>query len=123
MSNSINMFVKILSNVSRSCYLHHSLAPQSHNLSIISSFLHTSSFLNSALATLRKNTGYSLSICKKALSESNNDVQEAEKWLKEQAQAQGWAKAQKLQVGMDEQVLWSISMSLVSVWSMISFFC
>ena len=91
------MFVKILSNVSRSCYLHHSLAPQSHNLSIISSFLHTSSFLNSALATLRKNTGYSLSICKKALSESNNDVQEAEKWLKEQAQAQGWAKAQKLQ--------------------------
>jgi len=91
------MFVKILSNVSRSSYLHHSLAPQSQPFSIISTFLHTSSFLNSALATLRKNTGYSLSICKKALTESNNDVQQAENWLKEQAQAQGWAKAQKLQ--------------------------
>ena len=30
-------------------------------------------------------------------SETNNDVTQAERWLKEQAQAQGWAKAQKLQ--------------------------
>ena len=30
-------------------------------------------------------------------SETNNDVSQAELWLKEQAQAQGWAKAQKLQ--------------------------
>jgi len=51
----------------------------------------------SDLAALRKKTGYSLSICKKALSENNNDLKSAERWLKEQAQAQGWAKAQKLQ--------------------------
>jgi len=51
----------------------------------------------SHLAKLRKKTGYSLSICKKALSETNNDLAEAEVWLKGQAQAQGWAKAQKLQ--------------------------
>jgi len=51
----------------------------------------------SGLAQLRKKTGYSLSICKKALGETNNDLDLAEKWLKEQAQAQGWAKAQKLQ--------------------------
>jgi hypothetical protein len=31
-------------------------------------------------------------------SENNEDLALAEKWLKEQAQAQGWAKAQKLQV-------------------------
>jgi len=51
----------------------------------------------SALAQLRKKTGYSLSICKKALGETDQDLALAEKWLKEQAQAQGWAKAQKLQ--------------------------
>jgi len=53
----------------------------------------------SDLAKLRKKTGYSLSICKKALGETNQDLGLAEKWLKDQAQAQGWAKAQKLQVG------------------------
>lgn len=51
----------------------------------------------SALAQLRKKTGYSLSICKKALGESENDVAVAEKWLQEQAQALGLAKASKLQ--------------------------
>lgn len=51
----------------------------------------------SDLGTLRKKTGYSLSICKKALSENGNDLKLAEAWLREQAQAQGWAKAQKLQ--------------------------
>jgi len=56
-----------------------------------------SSAAKSHLAKLRKKTGYSLSICKKALSETNNDLGEAEVWLKSQAQAQGWAKAQKLQ--------------------------
>jgi len=72
------------------------VTPQSLT-SPLSSLFHTSSFNQSALATLRKNTGYSLSICKKALSENNNDVDAAQKWLKDQAQAQGWAKAQKLQ--------------------------
>jgi len=51
----------------------------------------------SSLGKLRKKTGYSLSTCKKALEETNHDIVKAEAWLQEQAQAQGWAKAQKLQ--------------------------
>jgi translation elongation factor EF-Ts len=34
---------------------------------------------------------------KSSNSETNNNLGEAEVWLKSQAQAQGWAKAQKLQ--------------------------
>merc|ERR1719180_645333 len=87
------IFRSALSVLSRQCPgLHHSLCPQTLSL------LHTSvPSPASALATLRKNTGYSLSICKKALAETENDVSAAEQWLKDQAQAQGWAKAQKLQ--------------------------
>lgn len=51
----------------------------------------------SALAKLRKSTGYTFANCKKALELHNNDVDEAEKWLKEQAQAMGWSKANKLE--------------------------
>jgi len=51
----------------------------------------------SELGKLRKKTGYSLSVCKKALNDCDNDLARAELWLKEQAQAQGWAKATKLQ--------------------------
>jgi len=65
---------------------------------------HTSSLTKAAspglkvnLAKLRKKTGYSLSVCKKALEESSQDVTQAEAWLKSQAQAHGWAKAQKLE--------------------------
>jgi len=80
-------------------YLHQ--APSSTSQVLLSpsfTHFHTSSpSFVSELGKLRKKTGYSLSICKKALSESNNDVAVAEKWLKDQAQAQGWAKAQKLQ--------------------------
>lgn len=50
-----------------------------------------------ALSALRKRTGYTFVNCKKALELHNNDVDKAENWLKEQAQALGWAKAQKLQ--------------------------
>jgi len=87
----------------KKCYLHQSLTSQCRDvynkspLQSLSVSLHTSLPATSALATLRKNTGYSLSVCKKALSETNQDVAEAERWLREQAQAQGWAKAQKLQ--------------------------
>lgn len=63
----------------------------------VAPFAASSSAAKSDLAKLRKKTGYSLSICKKALSETNNNLGEAEVWLKSQAQAQGWAKAQKLQ--------------------------
>lgn len=45
------------------------------------------------LAKLRKKTGYTFANCKKALDKHNNDVEQAEKWLHEQAQALGWSKA------------------------------
>jgi len=63
------------------------------------------------LGKLRKKTGYSLSICKKALSENNNDLAAAEKWLKEQAQALGLAKAQKLQGRNTSQGLLGVKIS------------
>ncbi|XP_053672389.1 elongation factor Ts, mitochondrial [Anopheles nili] len=51
----------------------------------------------SALASLRKKTGYTFANCKKALELHNNDLAKAELWLKEQAQAMGWSKATKLE--------------------------
>lgn len=51
----------------------------------------------SALATLRKKTGYTFSNCKKALQLHENNLQKAEKWLHEQAQSLGWSKATKLE--------------------------
>ena len=50
----------------------------------------------SPLAKLRKASGYPLSLCKKALTENNDNVDDALTWLKSQAQAEGWAKAQSL---------------------------
>ncbi|OQV23655.1 Elongation factor Ts, mitochondrial [Hypsibius exemplaris] len=50
-----------------------------------------------ALATLRKKTGYTFSNCKKALDQFGDDLASAEKWLRDQAQKEGWAKATKLQ--------------------------
>ncbi|XP_034943364.1 elongation factor Ts, mitochondrial [Chelonus insularis] len=51
----------------------------------------------SLLAKLRKKTGYTFSNCKKALELHDNDFGKAEAWLKEQATALGWSKAEKLQ--------------------------
>lgn len=51
----------------------------------------------SSLATLRKKTGYSIANCKKALENNGNDIIQAEAWLNNQAQSQGWEKATKLQ--------------------------
>lgn len=51
----------------------------------------------SALATLRKKTGYTFANCKKALEMHGNDLTKAESWLKEQAQTLGWSKATKLE--------------------------
>lgn len=51
----------------------------------------------SNLAVLRKKTGYTFANCKKALELHQNDVTQAEVWLKEQAQALGWSKATKLE--------------------------
>lgn len=49
------------------------------------------------LSKLRKKTGISFINCKKALIKFNNDLEQAEKWLKEQAEKEGWTKASKLQ--------------------------
>lgn len=55
-----------------------------------------SSAAKSKLAILRKTTGFPIGKCKQALSENNADLKEAEKWLYSQAQAEGWAKVEKL---------------------------
>ncbi|XP_026863646.2 elongation factor Ts, mitochondrial [Electrophorus electricus] len=46
---------------------------------------------------LRKATGYTFINCKKALEKFNNDIEQAESWLHEQAQMEGWSKAHKLE--------------------------
>ncbi|CAI5688007.1 unnamed protein product [Oreochromis niloticus] len=46
---------------------------------------------------LRKSTGYTFINCKKALEKFDNDVAQAETWLHEQAQKEGWSKANKLE--------------------------
>ncbi|XP_015226025.1 elongation factor Ts, mitochondrial [Cyprinodon tularosa] len=48
------------------------------------------------LMKLRKNTGYTFINCKKALEKFENDITQAESWLHEQAQKEGWTKASKL---------------------------
>ena len=48
------------------------------------------------LAKLRKLTGYSFVNCKKALQQHDYDLEKAEAWLRAQAQAEGWARANKL---------------------------
>lgn len=49
------------------------------------------------LSKLRKSTGFSFVNCRKALEKFDNDVKQAEAWLREEAQKEGWAKASKLQ--------------------------
>lgn len=65
-------------------------------------FLHSgqscwNSVNKSFLGKLRKKTGYTFANCRKALELHNGDMEKAEKWLHEQAQALGWAKATKLE--------------------------
>uniref|UniRef100_A0A914DU65 Elongation factor Ts, mitochondrial n=2 Tax=Acrobeloides nanus TaxID=290746 RepID=A0A914DU65_9BILA len=50
-----------------------------------------------ALMKLRKRTGYSYVNCRKALLQfGDNNIAEAEKWLREVAEKEGWAKAAKV---------------------------
>ncbi|XP_051933005.1 elongation factor Ts, mitochondrial [Hippocampus zosterae] len=51
----------------------------------------------SLLVKLRKSTGYTFINCKKALEKFDNDIAQAEAWLHEQAQKEGWSKASKLE--------------------------
>ncbi|XP_022079297.1 elongation factor Ts, mitochondrial-like [Acanthaster planci] len=48
------------------------------------------------LQQLRKRTGFSFANCRKALDKFGNDLNQAEAWLQEQAQKEGWSKATKL---------------------------
>ncbi|XP_053981461.1 elongation factor Ts, mitochondrial isoform X1 [Hylaeus volcanicus] len=57
------------------------------------------------LGKLRKKTGYTFVNCKKALEMHDNDIEKAELWLTEQAQAQGWTQATKLQSRVTTQGL------------------
>lgn len=63
-------------------------------------FLHRfySSFTaaKSPLATLRKKTGFPIAKCREALSLHADKLEEAEKWLQERAQKEGWAKVEQL---------------------------
>uniref|UniRef100_A0A1A8KV27 Elongation factor Ts, mitochondrial n=1 Tax=Nothobranchius kuhntae TaxID=321403 RepID=A0A1A8KV27_NOTKU len=49
------------------------------------------------LMKLRKSSGYTFINCKKALEKFDNDIAQAESWLHEQAQKEGWSKANKLE--------------------------
>ncbi|XP_020640255.3 elongation factor Ts, mitochondrial [Pogona vitticeps] len=63
-------------------------------------FLHTGSpvlVAKELLMKLRRKTGYSFVNCKKALKKFNDDLKEAEVWLHEQAQKEGWTRASELQ--------------------------
>ncbi|KAJ8260311.1 hypothetical protein GJAV_G00179510 [Gymnothorax javanicus] len=63
--------------------------------------VHTSNTLGAAekalLVKLRKTTGYTFLNCKKALEKFDNDIKQAENWLHEQAQKEGWSKATRLE--------------------------
>ncbi|GAB6028241.1 hypothetical protein CHUAL_002428 [Chamberlinius hualienensis] len=60
--------------------------------------LQTTAFAaKSALARLRSKTGYAISHCKKALVMHDDNYDKALTWLNEQAQKEGWSKAEKLQ--------------------------
>lgn len=56
----------------------------------------TKSGSSSNLFKLRKSTGYALSKCKEALEKHSNNLEEATNWLNEQAQKEGWSKADKV---------------------------
>ncbi|KAL6111547.1 tsfm [Pungitius sinensis] len=49
------------------------------------------------LVKLRKTTGYTFINCKKALERFDNDITQAETWLHEEAQKEGWSRASKLE--------------------------
>lgn len=51
---------------------------------------------SSNLFKLRKSTGYALNKCKEALEKHEGNIELATKWLDQQAQKEGWTKAEKL---------------------------
>lgn len=85
------------------------LYPDKMHFKSLFRFIHSTPLIYAAeqkpLAILRKKTGYTFANCKKALDLHQNDLAKAEKWLHEQAQALGWAKAVKLQGRITQQGL------------------
>ncbi|XP_053518021.1 elongation factor Ts, mitochondrial isoform X5 [Artibeus jamaicensis] len=59
-------------------------------------WLSSSASSKELLMKLRRKTGYSFVNCKKALETCGGDLKQAEHWLHEQAQKEGWSKAAKL---------------------------
>ncbi|KAF6122349.1 Ts translation elongation factor, mitochondrial [Phyllostomus discolor] len=59
-------------------------------------WLSSSASSKELLMKLRRKTGYSFVNCKKALDTCGGDLKQAESWLHEQAQKEGWSKAAKL---------------------------
>lgn len=51
---------------------------------------------SSNLFKLRKSTGYALNKCKEALEKHEGNIEAAKEWLDQQAQKEGWTKAEKL---------------------------
>lgn len=78
-------------------------------------FFHTGKTIfaaeKSELAVLRKKTGYTFANCKKALELHQNDIIQAELWLKQQAQSLGWTKATKLQGRQTSQGLIGVAVT------------
>lgn len=77
-----------------------SKAISSVRFSCISRQIHSSFITNAAqtspLYKLRQKTGLAYNLCREALTKHNNDVDEAEAWLKAQAMALGLQKAAKV---------------------------
>lgn len=72
----------------------------------------------SPLAALRRKTGYPLSKCKEALVRHGNDLETAEKWLREQAQREGWAKSDQgrpTQEGVIATLVWGNTATMMEV--------
>ncbi|XP_023563040.1 elongation factor Ts, mitochondrial isoform X3 [Octodon degus] len=59
-------------------------------------WLSSSASSKDLLMKLRRKTGYSFVNCKKALETCGEDLEQAEIWLHQQAQKEGWSKAAKL---------------------------
>lgn len=67
--------------------------------SIVSKSISTSLInFESNLSLLRKRTGLTFTLCKKALEANENDLDRAESWLKEEVKRSGLEKSQKMTV-------------------------
>jgi len=73
---------------------HFSLSSRIFSINVARRFYGT--VVASKLGTLRKRTGFPIGKCKEALISNSEDLDKAERWLHDRAQAEGWAKVDKL---------------------------